>query len=144
MDLFRPREVITRSRLWRDAEGEQWLLVFSFTTIRGRLECCGFEMRSFLRVRAPASEETGPSYPAWWDGDPYALDYMKGPSILRLQSAWPHPPSEAGPDEELPLESNRVEDDDEDFRSGLEDCLPFLNEAAFSKAGEGSPDSGRL
>jgi hypothetical protein len=118
MEMFRPREIITRSRLWRDAEGAQWLLVFSFTLIQGRLECCGIEMRSFLRDRVPADEANGPSYPAWWDGDFWTFEKMKEPSIVRLQSAWPHP---LDTEFEQELESGGA--------GGEEDCLPIFNEA---------------
>jgi len=121
MEMFRPREIITRSRLWRDAEGEQWLLVFSFTLIRGRLECCGFEMRSFLRDRVPTRDETGPSYPASWDGDSSTLDKMKEPSRRRLDSAWPLPPDEPEYSDETTYE---LDEDGEDLGTGVEDCLP--------------------
>ncbi len=106
MDQLRPREIVTKSWLWRDANGAQWLVVFDFTMIRGRLECCGLSLRSFLRDRLADEDEAAGSYSAWWDGDEETLEAITRRSWERGFAA------EWKDDEALP--------DD----AGLEDCLP--------------------
>lgn len=106
MPTLRPREVVTKSWLWRDSGGKQWLVVFDFTMIRGRLECCGLSLRSFLRDQVTDDDEEAGPYSAWWDGDEETLEKIKYRSWQRgFPAEWK--------DEEAPADG-----------AGLEDCLP--------------------
>ena len=117
MEAFRPREVVQRSWLWSDPDGGQWLLVFSFAMIAGRLQCCGMEMRSFLRDEV-AGDEVHDPYPAYWSGDPETLDEMIERSMTKGV-----PPSA------LDVEVGAPPD-----RPGLEDDLPLFNAEAVGEA----------
>ncbi len=89
MTVFKPREVVRRSWLWRDGDGQPWLLIFDFTMIAGRVECCGMELRSFLRDEVDATAEYPEGaypdavYDAWWEGEPTTTVEMINEHYLR-------------------------------------------------------------
>ena len=64
--MFWPNEIVTLSKTWPDPDGGTWLLTYQLTEIDGRLECVGFEIRSYLRV--VAEDVLGEKYPAYVEG----------------------------------------------------------------------------
>ncbi len=71
MAILNPREVYRASCLWRDVEGKPWLLSFELAEIAGRLECIGFNMRSFISHVVDPEERPEPyePYPSFWSGE---------------------------------------------------------------------------
>jgi len=88
---LRRNEVVRASYVWRDAEGQPWLLTFAFAELRGRLECVGMELRSYLAVEAEEGEDR---YPALWTGEPIDAAQVAAASVasaLAGEEARPHP-----------------------------------------------------
>ncbi len=48
MDWLRKRALLSGSCLWRDKDGEPWVVGFDFAEVNDRLECVGMRLRSYL------------------------------------------------------------------------------------------------
>ena len=57
------REVVRVDRIWREEGQEQWLVSFYVTEIKGRMECVGLGLRSYLALRE--TPERGHPHDVW-------------------------------------------------------------------------------
>jgi hypothetical protein len=66
MDWIRKDALLSGSCIWRDGQGEPWLIVFDFAEVDGRLECVGVQVRSCLKTRG---EDRAGRYSACYVGE---------------------------------------------------------------------------
>lgn len=65
MDAFRPREIVSLNYLWRDGQGQPWLVTYDLAELDGRAECVGMSVRSYLALPVPEADEKLGAYKVW-------------------------------------------------------------------------------
>jgi hypothetical protein len=85
---FRPNEIVTLSKTWPGPDGGPWLLTYQLAEVDGRLECVGFEIRSYLRV--VGEDELGEKYSAYVEG-PLTIEEARLADRV-VDESWTPPP----------------------------------------------------
>ena len=88
MEWLRETAILSGSCLWREGDGEPWLVGFDFAVVNDRLECVGMRLRSY--VGAVGQDELG-DYVAYFVGEITSADLLSGSGpapAMRDADAW--------------------------------------------------------